>query len=178
MEEIVTEVIPIEASVMPPTAMSVFDKIEQPDKMSTAMENSINLMVKLRVIGTRRKVSTGSIEVEADKNLIHVSKDILESETLKKIKKVDGKIRAYIDTKCLPYIFRNGIYLLPITSLEKVDNRLTEFKQEREDLVQQFINEYESIKLEAEPRLGALFNPQDYPAAIEYVVCFPWMSGM
>ena len=142
---------------------SVFDKIEQPEKVNNAFDNSIIITVKLRVLGTRRKVSTSHIEVEADKEFIHVSKDILESDTLVKIKKLDGNVRSYINRHCLPYIMKNGMYLLPITSLEKVDNKLLEFKTEREQLVNQFISEYESIKSNAEPKLGALFNPQDYP---------------
>lgn len=146
------------------TELSVFDKIEQPEKTSNAMENSIMLTVKLRVLGVRRKVSTSQVEVETDKSMLHVAKDILESETLKKIKSLDGDVRAYINTKCLPYIFRNGMYLLPIQSLEKVDNKLLEFKEQREALVNQFVGEYEEVKAAAEPRLGVLYNPEDYPS--------------
>lgn len=135
-----------------------------PEDNAKLMEKSICLSLKLSSLGIRKKVASNQVQSDADDDMLHVSKDILESETFKDIKTLDGKIKAYIKTVWLPSrMFKHGMYLIPIARLEEIDARLEEFKLERAALVIKFIEEYPALKEAAEAKLNSLFNPLDYP---------------
>lgn len=131
------------------------------------LNNALCLSLELSRIGTRRKVNSEAAAQAygAQEDLIHVSKEILVSEALKKITKLDGEIRMYVASKCLPAasMFRSGVYLIPYASIVKINTRLKEFKGMRTALVQEFVAEYDKAKTEAEQNLGPLFDPNNYP---------------
>jgi hypothetical protein len=122
---------------------------------------TVFIKVRLSTIGNTRKVSTSLVEVDADKDLLRVSKHLLDSAELKAIGRFDGEIRRYLYNICLP--FEVGIHLLPVAALERVEQRLREFRTEREALVAAFISVYPSLCLDASTRLRGLYNPADYP---------------
>ena len=136
------------------------------------MDKAICLSVELRRLGTRRKVAASRVETDADTDMIHVSKEILESDYLDLIKKLDGEIRTYINARCLPSMFRAGVYLLPITMIEEVDHELAEFGAKRLALVASFVAEYESAAASAASRLGSLYDPRDYPSLERVMAAF------
>ncbi len=121
------------------------------------------VFVKLRMglLGNSRKVSSSQVEVDADKSSIHVSKSLLDSRELEAIRKLDGEIRRYLYSMCLP--FEPGIHLLPIPLIETVDAKLREFQAKRQELVDVFLAAYPSLCQEAAVRLRTLYNPLDYP---------------
>jgi hypothetical protein len=112
-------------------------------------------------MGNTRKVSTSQIEADADKDLLRVSKHLVDSAQLKAIGRFDSEIRRYLYNICLP--FEIGIHLLPIVALEQVEQRLRQFSTDREQLVQAFLAAYPSLCLDAAKRLRGLYNPADYP---------------
>ena len=114
-------------------------------------------------IGNSKKVATSAVEVEADKTLIKVSKVLLDSKELEAIRSFDGSVRAWLDSRCLP--FEAGIRLLPVALIEEVDAKLEEFSQQREDLVEAFVAVYDDLKADARRRLNGLFDPRNYPSA-------------
>ena len=61
---------------------------------------------------------------------------------------------------CLP--FEIGIHLLPVAALETVEQRLRQFRTEREELVKAFLGVYPSLADDAGKRLRGLYNPADY----------------
>lgn len=131
---------------------------------SNAMDRCVCLQVSLSALGTKKKVATGAVQVDADKTFVHVSKDILKSDRLEAVRKCDGEIRTFINTKCLPSIFKAGVYLLPIALVESVDARLEEFREIRTARINLFLEEYQDVKAAAQGRLGVLFNETDYPS--------------
>lgn len=145
-------------------SQETLDKVTDNAKQSI-MDNALCLSLELSRIGTTRKIASNSVDTGADDDMIHISKEILKAPALDKIKKLDGMIRVYIASKCLPAatMFRSGIFLIPWASLEKIDARLEEFKIERKALVNEFVAEYDAAKTEAEQKLGPHFNPNDYP---------------
>jgi hypothetical protein len=146
-------------------APSAADKVQQGTASNAdLMAKAICLSLKLSSLGIRKKVASNAVQSDADEDMLHVSKDLIESKTFKEIKSLDGKIKAYIRTVWLPSpMFKSGIYLIPIASLEDIDNQLEQFKSERHELVQKFIVEYPALKEAAETKLNSLFNPLDYP---------------
>jgi hypothetical protein len=128
-------------------------------------KKTVCIKVSLSTMGNTRKVSTAQIEADADKDLLRVSKRLVDSAELKAITRFDGEIRRYLYSICLP--FEIGIHLLPITALEMVESRLRQFVVDRKQLVQAFLSAYPGLCQNAATRLRGLYNPTDYPAVDE-----------
>lgn len=129
------------------------------------MDRAICISVELHRMGTKRRVASGMVKADGtDPDMLHVSKDILECDSMAAIITLDGQIRQFVARRCLPSMFRSGVYLVPIDSVEEIDAKLEELAGKRRDLIEKFIDEYESVKNKAESRLGPLFNDADYPS--------------
>src|SRR5438445_39444 len=114
-------------------------------------KRSVCLSFKMGRPGGRRKVPSSLIQVvgdgvpgtdllkQPDKELLHVSKSVLECETLKEIGAMDSEMITFIRARCLPSMLRAGIYLLPVVLLEEVDARINEFINQRALLVRYFV---------------------------------------
>jgi hypothetical protein len=125
------------------------------------------VFVKLRLglLGNSRKVSSSQVEVDADKSSIHVSKQLLASPELEAVRRLDGELRRYLYSMCLP--FEPGIHLLPIGLIEAVEAKLREFQAQRQKRVEAFLEAYPRLCAEAAVRLRTLYNPLDYPPVDE-----------
>ena len=124
-------------------------------------KKTVCIKVRQSRMGNTRQVSTSQIEADADKDLLRVSKHLVDAAELKAIGRFDGEIRRYLYNICLP--FEIGIHLLPIVALQSVEERLRQFALDREQLVKAFLAAYPSLCLDAAKRLRALYNPADYP---------------
>src|SRR2546426_3151212 len=124
-------------------------------------KKTVCIKVRVSTMGNTRKVSTTQIEADADKDLLRVSKRLVDSAELKAITRFDGEIRRFLYNICLP--FEIGIHLLPITALETVEHRLRQFAEDRRQLVHAFLSAYPSLCQDAARRLRGLYNPTDYP---------------
>lgn len=135
---------------------------------------TVCIKVRLSTMGNTRKVSTSQIEADADKDLLRVSKHLLDSAELKAIGRFDGEIRRSLYNICLP--FEIGIHLLPISAIEPVEQRLRKFAEDRKELVKAFLAAYPSLCQDASKRLRGLYNPADYPPVqeIEREFGFAW----
>src|SRR5215469_12307661 len=131
----------------------------------TIMDRCVCLSVELRRLGTRRRVASTQVQTDADSDMIHVSKEILESETLDAIKRLDGEIREYVNHKTVPgmALFRSGVYLVPVVTMEQIDAWLEKTREQRERLVDRFMGEYTIAINAARSRLGSLYDENDYP---------------
>src|SRR5438876_1578205 len=124
-------------------------------------KKTVCIKVRLSTMGNTRKVSTAQIEADADKDLLRVSKQLVDSAELKAIARFDGEMRRFLYNICLP--FEIGIHLLPIAALETVEYRLRQFAEDRRQLVNAFLSAYPSLCQDAARRLRGLYNPADYP---------------
>ncbi|MGH9445127.1 MAG: DUF3150 domain-containing protein [Terriglobia bacterium] len=140
------------------TAPLIFD-LQSPGE--DLARKTVFVKLRLGLLGNSRKVSSSQVEVDADKDSIHVSKNLLSSQELEAIRKLDGEIRRYLYSVCLP--FEPGIHLLPIGLIETVDTKLREFQTKRQELVEAFLEAYPRLCAEAAVRLRTLYNPLDYP---------------
>ncbi len=135
---------------------------------------TVCIAVSFGLLGNSRKVSNSAVEVDADKNLIKVSKTLLESKELDAIRKADGELRRYLYDMCLP--FDIGIYLLPVKLIPMVDSKLREYQGERETLVEAFLGAYSRLCGVAQENLRSLYNPRDYPteSVVRSKFSFQW----
>jgi len=126
-------------------------------------KKTVCIKMRLSTMGNTRK--TSQIEADADKDLLRVSKHLLDSAELKAIGRFDGEIRRFLYNICLP--FEIGIHLLPIAALETVEDRLQKFAEDRQALVTAFLSVYPGLCQDAGKRLRGLYNPADYPPVDE-----------
>jgi hypothetical protein len=138
--------------------------------MKNVYENSIAFSLSQHKIGIKRKVDSARITVDEksdaqpDKNLVSVSKELLKCKEFDAIGSMDGLIRKNLMNLAVPAPFKDGIYLIPLVSVQKIDSMIETYKQDRQKLVDKFIDIYVDAILEAKTRLGVLFNENDYPA--------------
>lgn len=117
---------------------------------------------------TRRQTTEAASEEEKpDEAMLFVSKDILVSEELQAIQRHDMQIRNYLWSRSFPSHFRRGVYLIPFNLANDVYARLEEFKEQRQELIEEFLSVYPEKVKEAEKRLKALFDPEQYPSVAD-----------
>ncbi len=128
-------------------------------------KKTICLSLTLKKMGVRRKVSssTDAIETDVDRSLLTLGKTIIDSPELEAIITLDAKVRAEVKKKALTVEMPlRGCYLLPTSVVSVLDERLVEYKAEREMLVEAYCLAYPTRIAQAEQRLGKLFNQSDY----------------
>ena len=126
---------------------------------------SVMLVLRLGRLGNRRKVPTSMVEVDADPDAVHVGKDLVKSPELKAVSTEDNAIRQWLYARSLPSYgtLRDGVYRLPLTLVDQVDEELEAFRQRRQALIDKFLDRYPAMVNEAVARLRTLYNPADYP---------------
>lgn len=127
-------------------------------------DKAVFLSLKVSVLGNTRKVSAQSVEVDADKEMLRVSKQLIDSPELEAIKSLAGSVRKVVKQLSLPADWlRSGMHLVPLPLVEKLDDKLDEYRTQLAGLVAKFCEMYEFRKADAEQRLKELYNPDDYP---------------
>ncbi len=132
-------------------------------------KSSVILSLNMRRAGNSRRVSSSRVEVDADKDAISVSKELIASDEFKRIESFDGAVRKWVYSRALPSegTLRGGTYRLPTTLVEEVDAQLQTFEGQRGELIEAFLEVYPERRDEARDRLRALFDERDYPGVAE-----------
>lgn len=140
---------------------------------------TVCLEVTLGTLGTRRKVSSNAVETDADRTMVHVGKDIIDSPQLAEIKKLDAGIRQQLRRWAVPAsMLKGGHYLLPVGLVETADAWLRDEYAKRTALVADFCDAYPALAEAAADRLGSLYNPADYPAVDDVRQAFKQRTSM
>jgi hypothetical protein len=148
-------------------ATGLFSTIEERATMSASQnvfDRAVALSLDFHRLGTSKKVSSGAVESDADKDYIRVQKDILKSEQLEAIKKHDGVTARMIRDRSIPSLFKSGLYLVGLPNVVEVDQLLVTRIEERADLITAFLTQYEYQAGRAKSALGSLYDPRDYPS--------------
>lgn len=123
--------------------------------------------VTIGTFRTTKSLSTNLIKVDADKDQISASKRILESDLLKQINSLDTGYKNWLKQYSLPSLFKDGMYLLPIALIERVDARTTKYLAERAAAVVAFMEwyrtEYDNGMENQKAKLRTVHNENDYP---------------
>jgi hypothetical protein len=132
------------------------------------LENAICLSVTFRMPTNRRKVSTDYVKSDADQAMLHLAKNLLDSEELRGVQRVISETGQWLRQKCLPSPFKKGIYLISLNRVEEVNTKLTQVETvDFPEAVNNFFNVYPVRVAEARERLGTgdlgLFDPSEYP---------------
>lgn len=145
------------------------------------------LQLQFRRLGTSRKVGKDAIDVkpgpdaqkpegerQADKDLLSISKRILEAPELKAIERHDNETARYVESKKAGPAFANqgGFHLIPLSLQPEIDRYLDERATERGELVERFLTVMDTRISETKARLGPLGRDVTYPTRAEAADAF------
>lgn len=126
--------------------------------------NAVCLSLCLRKPGFRRKGDKDEIETSADKEQLHLSKDIIDCPEYAAIGRLDTLIKAYVKNRALPCKYmRGGMYPITLQSVESMDERLDEFAIQRTALVESFLTAYPAAVQSQVLKLVDQYSEADYP---------------
>jgi hypothetical protein len=124
------------------------------------------ILLNLRIArpGIKRKLSTSQIEVDADKESISASKQLLSCSEYKALEQFDRAIRTWAMNKCLPAhkALKEGIYRVAPSLVEEIESDLNDFLIRRNDMLVDMRYAYGAAINDAQVRLRSTFNRRDY----------------
>lgn len=150
------------------------------------IQNSENIFEKALIMrlskakpGNKKKVSTTQIEVDADKTMLHVSKDILDCPEFTAIEKLYGRLSTDIRKLAVqPSPLGRGYHLMPIPFVQKADDLVLKADRKlRDELLPVMMAAYPARIAESKNRLNGLADVTDYPAADEFERAFSISSS-
>ena len=105
-----------------------------------------------------------AVEVDADKDLVGVSKKLLKSKELQAIVKHDAESADWVKARSVPSMFKKGIHLVKIQAVQQIEDYLLEAQRVRKEvLIPAFLAVYDQQRQEAEQHLRGIYNAADYP---------------
>ena len=129
-------------------------------------QRSVVFMMSARAPGNHRSVNSAKVNgTDADPSMLRMSKTLLNSPELGRVKQLDGRVRTWVRSHTLPSMLRDGLHVLPHTLIERVEEKMQSYRVERAKLIEEFIDEYPNRIKESKTKLGELFDPSDYPPA-------------
>ena len=112
--------------------------------------------------------TTAARAFHADRELLSASKLILDTKNAayRNVARVRSEASGYWRAETLPFP-EAGLRLLPQAKLPAFDSRMAQYRQELRDAASELAGQYDTMKSEAERRLGTLFNASDYPSTLD-----------
>jgi hypothetical protein len=112
--------------------------------------------------------TTAARAFHADRELLSASKLILDTKNAayRNVARVRSEASGYWRAETLPFP-EAGLRLLPQAKLSAFDSRMAQYRQELQSAARELSSQYDTIKSEAERRLGTLFNASDYPTTLD-----------
>jgi len=112
--------------------------------------------------------TTAARAFHADRELLSASKLILDTKNpaYRAVAAVRSEASGYWRTVTLPFP-EAGIRLLPQNSLSLFANTMAGYRERLQEAARELAAQYDTIKSEAQRRLGTLFNASDYPTTLD-----------
>ena len=124
-------------------------------------------------LGTRKTLApeqrdTAARAFHADRELLSASKLILDTKNpaYRAVAAVRSEASSHWRTVTLPFP-EAGIRLLPQNSLGLFAQTMQTYRERLQEAARELASQYDTIKSEAERRLGTLFNASDYPTTLD-----------
>lgn len=139
--------------------------INQSTTPNSIFEHAVCLSVGRAWPSLSRTLSKDFIATTADKKRVHASKDLYDSDELRKLQNLESALDMKLKTYCIPFPLKAGIYVLPKDFIPQVEQILGEHIEARQPLIDKFCERYDVLVAEAREALGDSFNPNDYSTA-------------
>lgn len=126
---------------------------------------TICLVLKIGRFGNTKKASLAPVTVDADKSLLKLSKQLLDSPELEAIEKFDTSLKARVRKLAYTSYFKGGVHLIPIAQVPEADDILKDAMPMRNALVDNAVAMYQTRINETLDRLDTMGSVTDYPTA-------------
>lgn len=142
--------------------------------MENLFEKGCLVQLTVRKWGGIKKIDKNRLaQMVESPEWMNASKKLVDPESLKPICKVGNAARTYLNTISLPFPLQ-GMVFVPKDMISQVDEKLSEFKQEFNETVDEFVEGYDSLRETAMIYLADLFNEVDYPVNIRDKFSISW----
>lgn len=142
--------------------------------MENLFEKGCLIQLSVRKWGGVKKIDKNWLaQMIESSEWMNATKKLVDPESLKPICKVGNTARTYLNRISLPFPLQ-GMVFIPKEMISRVDAKLTEFKEEFDQAVTAFVDDYDSLRETAMIYLGELFNEVDYPVNIWDKFSFAW----
>lgn len=115
--------------------------------------------------GNQRDIDKSLVSVEGDKSKMSFRKKIMDCKEFAAIGACQERARQWVLTRGMPAhkTLKKGFYRLPLVLLEEVDRKLTEFAEEHDALILEFLPIYDEQIEKDRMAFGPTFRLGDYP---------------
>lgn len=126
---------------------------------------AVFLYLSVGRLRTKRKLSASAVQSDIDPDMLHVSKEILQSAELKAVAQHDSDLRTWVRARALPSpLSKKGLLFLPVRLIKAVSDKIDQSQVDRLALIEKFMEAYDRCKTEAMGKLGSSFDEADYPS--------------
>ena len=136
------------------------------------IDNAVALVFSVHSWGNRKKADKEEMTTEADKAMLHLTKQLIDSIEYKAIRTFLGMVKAWVIRRSVPSFFKDGIYYFSANAdvVREVEEYLAVKALELKPFIEEMIVTYPQRIEDAEKRLkrGRQFKRSDYPTA-EYL---------
>lgn len=129
------------------------------------LRGAVGFTMKASVWGNRRKANIESVQTDADKKRMKLSKELIRAEEYDAIKSYIGELRQWVYQRTVPSFFREGFQLASLKAVSEIEGRMKKARVELAALVDKLVEVYPARIEEARVALNSQFNPGDYPPA-------------
>ena len=154
----------------PPAPPLLFQPDAIPTERAAADKNffddKVLLRLRMRCFGDKQKVDVDdeNIQSPADKEYLHLSSDLFQSEKYDDIKSHMGATKQFVTKRSTPSYFAGGVHVLGMRIVDTVDMFLTQQAAGLPPLVERFLREdWESVKSQSRIALVSLYDEDKYP---------------
>jgi polyhydroxyalkanoate synthesis regulator phasin len=113
--------------------------------------------------GDSRVGDLTSIETDADRSRLNLSKKIFQSKNYRKMRRLRWLTKLWIMNRAVPSPLRHGTFLIPQPLVEEVLGKINEAEEQFNKLADEFIEEYPVLVKEAKDLLQSQFRKENYP---------------
>ena len=131
-------------------------------------------------LGTQRKLEDRQTKqaadaFQADANRVRASKVLIDTKhpAYRAATMIRSQARSFLRGISLPYP-QEGVRLIKLDDIDRFETNMVEFRTRLDEAVATLREHYDAIKADARDRLGALYNPADYPDTLDNVFSLKW----
>ncbi len=137
------------------------------------LKNAVFISLHFRCLGVTRKIDKGRVETTADKTLVSVNKKLFQSNTYKRIQRIQNQARSYLLSRAVETGLRGAVYALPNEFVSEVEDQLGDYVSQMKGEVATLCGEWPTlVEVTAREQLGDLYRDNDYPTVAEVATAF------
>lgn len=143
-------------------------------KVGNIFEKGVLVNLTTSVWGGKRKIPSSYLnKQDADPDFISAHKLLVDKGSIEPIEKARGAARSWLQNRSLPFPIK-GVLFVPKDTIDRIDEKLQGFQDKFYETVNEFLEKYDAVKLQAKEKLGDLYNPCDYPSDVNSRFDFSW----